>query len=83
MPVVCSAWRKKKIIPDGATKPVVLARDDGAFAPIPMSYSRNAECEKDNGIDTFLGFLDNVENGEDEEVKWFHMKKNTDGSVDF
>ena len=71
-------------IPDGSTKPVVLVRDDGAFAPIPISYSRNAECEKDNGIDTFLGFLDNVaNNGEDEEVKWFHMKKNTDGSVDF
>jgi len=75
--------KEKENIPDGATKPVVLARYDGVFAPIPMSYSRNAECEKDNGIDTFLSFLDNVANIEDEEVKWFHMKKNTDGSVDF
>ena len=58
--------------------------DDGVFAPI--SNSRNAECEKDSPIDTFLGFLDNAANAEDDEddeVKWFHMKKNADGSVDF
>ena len=74
--------KEEESIHDDSTRSVLARGDDGVFAPI--SHSRNAECEKDSLlIDTFLGFLDNAANGEDDEDKWFHMKKNADGSVDF